>query len=70
MNLFDGQTVLKCDPLTLTEQVSGGCSPVYCVVIQEKGHSDIIDRPYSGWCVYEKKGETDRGNNKTHKEDE
>lgn len=49
---------------SLREQVSGGCSPVYCIVIQEKGQPDIIDRSYSGWhvCVYVRKRErqTDR----------
>ena len=44
LNPFDGQTVLKSDPLILREQVSG-------VVIQQKGQPDIIDRSYSGWHV-------------------
>lgn len=62
LNPFDGQTVLKSDPLTLREQVYGGYSLVYCVVIQEKGQPDITDRSYSGWhlCVWETEGEADR----------
>ena len=60
---FDGQTVLKSDLLTLREQVSAGCSLVYCVVIQEKAKPDIIDRSYSGQYVW--KRWADRENEKT-----
>lgn len=41
----------------------GGCSPVYCVVIQEKGQPDITDRSYSGWhnCACVRKREREGG---------
>lgn len=49
----------------LGEQLSGGSSPVYCVVIQEKGQPDITDRSYNG-RAWMKDGEADRQHDNTY----